>query len=106
MFECHTIGSCCVQLWERSACCAQLGRLWALCRIVIRFLENKPWQQYSSLCAVVTIRALRQGLQKGVLFDRWETHLQPPLPQGSEPRVSEPTGSEPRVSEPLVSEPL
>ena len=78
-----------------------------LCHQLHSSLENKSWQQYSSLRAVVTIRALQRVLaEKGVLISSWETHLQPPFPQGSEPRVSEPTGSEPRVSEPLVSEPL
>ena len=44
--------------------------------------------------------------ERGAISSWGKTHLQPPFPQGSEPRVSEPTGSEPRVSEPLVSEPL
>ena len=78
----------------------------ALCHQLQSFPENNHWQQYSSFRAILVIMALRECLQKGVLFSRWKTHLQPPFPQGSEPRVSEPTGSEPRVSEPLGSEPL
>ena len=77
-----------------------------LCQPLHSFRENERRQHHSSLCVVLTTRALREGLQTGMLLSRWETHLQPPFPQGSEPRVSEPTGSEPRVSEPLGSEPL